>query len=227
MDFLRQLNLAPPETLAAVPVTIIGCGAIGSFAALAMAKSGFSKFTLYDADDVAAHNLPVQFFRRADLGKPKADVTAEMIRDFGGATVTAHARHFEESDSAERGIAILATDTIASRAMAYHALLASGIDALIDARMGAEVLRALYVPMNVESWRKRYEAELHPSEESEQAPCTARSIIYTVLGAASVIANMAKRHAMRQALPPEVVMDFKTFESFVFVNPDAQAADSH
>ena len=38
MDFLRQLDLVPPEALE-TPVAVVGCGGIGSFAALALANT--------------------------------------------------------------------------------------------------------------------------------------------------------------------------------------------
>src|SRR3989304_1851615 len=83
MDFLRQLELVPPEALE-TPVAVVGCGGIGSFAALALAKMGCRHLTLYDDDKVEEHNLPNQLYRPADVGRPKAEALAEIVRAFTG-----------------------------------------------------------------------------------------------------------------------------------------------
>ena len=69
--FLRQQDLCPVQALQDLHVTMVGCGAVGSFTALALSKMGVGSMTLYDPDTVEVHNLPVQMFTNADLGRPK------------------------------------------------------------------------------------------------------------------------------------------------------------
>ena len=70
--YVRQSDIINPEVLG-TPVHIIGAGAIGSCAALALAKIGFKDFTVYDFDSVELHNLPNQMYRAKDIGKPKVE----------------------------------------------------------------------------------------------------------------------------------------------------------
>src|SRR5207244_2270936 len=70
--FWRQLDLLPLERLD-VPVTVIGAGAVGSFVTLTLAKMGLRDLTVFDDDVVDVHNLPNQFYRLTDLGRPKVE----------------------------------------------------------------------------------------------------------------------------------------------------------
>ena len=86
--FHRQLDLLDLK-LSSTPITIIGAGATGSFTALTLAKMGFSELTVFDFDTVEEHNLPNQFYRTSDLGKPKVLALQEIIRDFEGIEIKA------------------------------------------------------------------------------------------------------------------------------------------
>jgi len=69
--YIRQQELVDQERLSDLKVTIIGCGAVGSFSALSLCKMGVKHLTLIDPDTVNSENLPNQFFRECDLGKKK------------------------------------------------------------------------------------------------------------------------------------------------------------
>lgn len=53
------------------PVVIAGTGAVGSCVARLLATMGAPHITLVDFDTIEAHNLGTQFFREADLHRPK------------------------------------------------------------------------------------------------------------------------------------------------------------
>ena len=82
MELLRQLDLVKPEALE-TPVHLVGCGGIGSFVALALAKLGCPHLCLYDDDRVEEHNVPNQLFRLSDVGRPKVEALAEVLRFSG------------------------------------------------------------------------------------------------------------------------------------------------
>ncbi|MEK6569249.1 MAG: ThiF family adenylyltransferase, partial [candidate division NC10 bacterium] len=88
MDLSRQIDLVEPEALE-IPVTMIGCGGIGSFSALALAKMGCVHLTVYDDDRVEEHNIPNQLYRLSDVGQLKVICLAEIIKDFTGTGVDA------------------------------------------------------------------------------------------------------------------------------------------
>jgi molybdopterin/thiamine biosynthesis adenylyltransferase len=62
-------------------VLIAGAGNIGSHLAPLMARAGARLLRIVDRDVVEAKNLTNQDFRRQDIGRPKAEVLAERIRE--------------------------------------------------------------------------------------------------------------------------------------------------
>lgn len=61
-------------------VLVVGCGALGSVAALYLAGSGVGEIGLVDFDTVDLSNLQRQLpYRFSDVGRPKADVLAESV----------------------------------------------------------------------------------------------------------------------------------------------------
>ena len=70
------------DRLAAAHVAVFGLGGVGSFCAEALARSGIGALTLVDDDTVAESNLNRQLIAlHSTLGRPKAEVMAERIRD--------------------------------------------------------------------------------------------------------------------------------------------------
>ena len=70
------------DRLAAAHVAVFGLGGVGSFCAEALARSGVGALTLVDDDTVAESNLNRQLIAlHSTLGRPKAEVMAERIRD--------------------------------------------------------------------------------------------------------------------------------------------------
>src|SRR5688572_9763698 len=112
VDYWRQLDLVTPEQLR-TPVTIVGAGGIGSPVALALAKMGCREIRLYDPDTIEPHNLPNQLYRLRDVGRPKVEALAEILREYTEVTVSAH---LERVDGQRLdGIVISAVDSMASR----------------------------------------------------------------------------------------------------------------
>lgn len=63
-------------------VAVFGLGGVGSFCAEALARAGVGALTLVDDDTVAESNLNRQLVAlRSTLGRPKAQVMADRIRD--------------------------------------------------------------------------------------------------------------------------------------------------
>ena len=67
MDLSKSYEYFQPEKLTD-RVHIIGCGSVGSTVAENLARSGVTKFTLWDFDVVEPHNLANQMFREKDVG---------------------------------------------------------------------------------------------------------------------------------------------------------------
>lgn len=63
-------------------VTIIGLGAVGSYAAEALARAGVGSFRLVDHDRVHASNINRQLFAlHSTIGKDKTDVACKRLKD--------------------------------------------------------------------------------------------------------------------------------------------------
>ena len=76
------LGEAALARLAAARVLVCGLGGVGSFAVEALARAGVGHLRLVDHDGVGPSNLNRQLFAlRSTLGRPKAEVAAERVRD--------------------------------------------------------------------------------------------------------------------------------------------------
>ena len=115
--------------LKASSVLIVGVGGVGSYAAEAVARAGVGNVTLMDGDSVQPSNLNRQLVAlTSTIGKNKAEVMAERIRDIDPDTnVTALARFYEENDSLDLTDFDWVIDAIDS-VIAKTALIKTSID---------------------------------------------------------------------------------------------------
>ncbi len=79
------------EKLRHATVMVVGCGAVGSFAIEALARSGVGHLIVVDNDTVAASNINRQLFALdSTVNMPKVDVAVARIHDINpGIAVTA------------------------------------------------------------------------------------------------------------------------------------------
>ena len=205
--YTRQLELLKDEKLD-TPITIIGCGAVGSFTLLALSKMGCRRLAVYDDDIVSEHNLPNQFFRERDVGQLKVKAMQEIVQQFHGLEIEAHDRRWQNADSA-KGIVISAVDGMDARQIIWRTVKNQfAVDLYIDSRMGAQVA-LLYScrPLDPDDIRD-YEQTLHPASEALRERCTARSIMYTVLCLSGHICRLVKRRLMNETVERRQVFDF-------------------
>ncbi|MBQ7412827.1 MAG: tRNA threonylcarbamoyladenosine dehydratase [Alphaproteobacteria bacterium] len=84
-QFQRTELLFGPQGLARLreaSVTIVGCGAVGSFAIEALARSGVGHLTLIDGDTVSLSNINRQLCAlHSTIGRFKVDVLKHRIKD--------------------------------------------------------------------------------------------------------------------------------------------------
>jgi molybdopterin/thiamine biosynthesis adenylyltransferase len=209
--YIRQQELVDQKRLANLKVTIIGCGAVGSFTALSLCKMGAQLLTLIDPDTVSIENLPNQFFREADLGKKKVEACAKMLQQFDGQIqVNTLARPFIKQ-KLEADIAISSVDSVDVRKRIWTSVVPhKKIKLLIDPRMAAHVIQVYTATLGDPSSIKAYEATLIDETEAMQDRCTARSIIYTVLPVAALICRQVAAFANGEWLEPAITLDLKT-----------------
>ncbi len=209
VDFLRQIDLVRPEALE-VPVHLVGCGGIGSFAALALGKLGCPRLHLYDDDRVEEHNMPNQLFRVADIGRPKVEALAEILETFTGTRPQAHQRRIEGERL--QGIVVSGVDSMFARKTLWQKTVRhrAGIPLYLDGRIGAEVCRLYSIrPADPDDVRF-YERSLYDDSQAEPVSCTAGTIIYTGFAVASLVADQVKKFATGEAIAREILCDLKT-----------------
>jgi molybdopterin/thiamine biosynthesis adenylyltransferase len=203
--FWRQLDLCPPDKLT-FPITVIGAGAIGSATVVTLAKMGCSDITVWDEDVLADHNVPNQMCLLDRVGQPKVDALAELVEMLTGVKIKPVSSNYRGQRL--EGVVISAVDSMTARQLIWKSVkLKKSVTLFIDARMGAEILR-LYTlrPTDLDAC-EFFEGNLYGSDEAEQLPCSARSIIYCPAVAGALIAAQVKAFAVGEPVQREVLFD--------------------
>lgn len=211
----RQLSLIPMSTLG-VPVTIIGCGAIGSFLALSLAKMGITDITVYDHDKVSVENMSNQFFRFKDIGVYKTLALQHLVRDFTGVTIKAHATKFTPTHMhGLKGILVVAVDTMAARRMVFEATASqyNSLSYMIDPRMSAEFFTQFCINPHEAKDRLTYSKNLFSDDDAVPTPCTAKSTVYTATLAAGVVVKTIKNIILKEPYPRQTHWDINKVEN--------------
>lgn len=192
----RQADIIPCDVAARTPVTIVGAGAIGSWVAMLLAKSGFTNLTVYDHDTVDAVNMSSQGYRFKDIGKAKVYALKDMLDDCVPTPLDAN-RFIPTKWSLNThaaGILVLAVDDMAARKDIYNGVKRGMFMTthVIDTRMGAEVAMLYTTKPHSEDW---YEKTLYSNEDSVQERCTAKATIYTACALSSMVVQTIKQVA--------------------------------
>lgn len=184
-EFSRQDGIFAPDNYNQYGITIIGCGAVGSFIGINLAKLGMSKFTLYDNDKVEKHNLPNQFFKNTDINKWKVKALHREMTEYAPTKkieIMSHPKKFNpKSKIIKNRIVYSCVDSMKSRMIIFEKALKDGVQLLIDTRMGGQIFEIYTVDLTDEKSIKRYADSLHDDKDSVQERCSERSIIYNVL----------------------------------------------
>jgi len=203
----RQQEICPPDKLP--PVTIIGCGGIGSRTAEVLAAMGIPKLELWDADEVEEANLGPQLYHGQQLGTKKASALAANILRYNQPALSLHQERYTAQPL--QGIVVLAVDSLAERKRIYGVILRRypSVQLLIDARMGWELGKVYVVPMKDEWSKEEFAASLEriPME----VPCSARAVAYNVFGLAAWIAAAIKSYSLGQSYPWRITVDYKAW----------------
>ena len=70
------------EKLANKHITIVGCGGVGGYTTVMLARAGVERFTLIDFDDVTPSNINRQIVAyNSTIGRKKVEVLKEMLID--------------------------------------------------------------------------------------------------------------------------------------------------
>jgi hypothetical protein len=211
-SFLRHQDYVSQEHLN-YTVNIIGCGATGSNLAMILARMGYKKFRLWDADVVEDHNLPNQAYFAKHIGMPKAEALSELITEFNPTAKIEFYTEFFTEDDAEKldDIVVMALDNMYGRRMLGE-IIKGNIDILyaIETRIGFDFAELnILDPLNVEHCNEWLNA-LKSDDEVEQGPCGMRICATTVHTVTAAACHFMCRHAYtiakrEQWIPPKKV----------------------
>lgn len=143
--FIRTRALLGTEgmrRLREASVAVFGVGGVGSFCAEALARAGVGGLLLVDGDVVAESNLNRQLVAlRSTLGRAKAEVMAERIRDINpfcdvrAKTLFYLPENAEEVDFSGFSYVVDAVDTVAAKLLIVVRAKAAGVPVISS--MGA------------------------------------------------------------------------------------------
>ena len=112
-------------------VMVVGCGAVGSFAAEALARTGIGHIILVDFDRVEESNINRQLYALdSTIGRSKVSVAASRIQDINPDIMVESLEIFFDSStviSVRPDYIIDARDTVESKVALYHWASSRGI----------------------------------------------------------------------------------------------------
>lgn len=215
----RQLSIINSDKIQNQKIYIIGCGAIGSFAALELAKMGATKIEVWDNDIVSIENMSNQFFRFSDIGKNKAKALFDLVKDFTNVEIKFHETLFESGTGChsffndEDAIIISAVDSMKVRKLIADEIttndLQDQVKYIIDPRMSAEAYLQFACETKIEKSIANYEKSLYSDESAVAERCTAKSTIYTATLAAGLVVKTVKNMIMGEAWPKNIQWNIK------------------
>ncbi|MCC7173500.1 MAG: ThiF family adenylyltransferase [Planctomycetes bacterium] len=208
--YLRQQDVVDADKLANLQVTLIGLGSIGSVTGLYLAKMGVCNLTCFDADVVDVHNVSNQAYGISDVRLLKADAFSILVENQTGVLPNTICMQYD--GRALSGVVISAVDSMKSRETIWKSVREQPqVQLYIDARMGLETLVVHAVRPQVREDRIVYSQTICNDSDALQEPCTARTVCYTPLMAASILCNLVKRYVNDESIPKRVVLDLTTF----------------
>lgn len=168
-------------------ISIVGCGATGSWVALSLAKMGIENVALYDFDEVEEHNLPNQAFGKEYIGWNKAAAMEDIIEKQTGLQYEVFNRKVTKEKLGN--IVFLLVDSMKAREEIFNNCTLNPLnDLVIETRL---MLRGGYLHViNTKDFQQigRFKETLYSDDEAEVSAC-GHSL--TLGCTAQMMANMA------------------------------------
>jgi hypothetical protein len=195
---------------------IIGCGAIGSSAAMQLARMNASHFSLYDPDIVEEHNIGIQQYNYDDVDEPKVDALKKHILSINKkAVVNVHQGKLNEwyaQRGGEKEIAVLGVDSMSARLDCLKVLMMYRKEKvfpelLIDGRMGSEHYQQYsFISPTIRNYMKTW----YDDDQGDPEPCSARGTSYCGNMSGSFIVNAIRKYLTKQPMETEISFNFPT-----------------
>jgi len=182
LNFSQQDDVFDPNS--AQPVTVIGAGSVGSQLVAMLAKIGCREITVWDADDVESHNIPMSAYQLSDLGKPKVAALQALVEAQSGVRITAIPRMYAGENLV--GTVVACVDSMESRMLLWDRLRDNpNVDVFVDTRIDTEFVAVYAVAPCDKGSCDAYGKLLYPSSLAARPTCGRHGIVYVTSVAAS------------------------------------------
>lgn len=208
-QFRRQSGLLNVEEIQQLTVMLVGTGSLGSFSALMLAKLGVENFILIDPDQVEEHNLPMQFYKKSQLGEHKAQALRDLLGEFEGVNAIAITDKFSRVQLRHSDVNVLisAVDNMKTRKQIWNAFKRERVDLFIDVRAGGNVSEVYTVKKDDNKAYEFYENNLFDDKEGQNLPCTERMTTYTAGIIGSLTASTVAQYVNGNNTPVQRIID--------------------
>lgn len=190
--YARHLGIFNPHDVKA-SATIVGCGAIGSWVAVGLAKMGLKRLTLYDFDEVEVENVPIQCFGKEAIGLNKAVATKSFASSMCPEETDIETFGKWEKQKIATPIVVSAPDSLEVRKAIFESVrLDPKIKILVDARIGGQYVKIYAIDPSEMDDLDEYEKSFKSMEGSE-LPCTERGVIDVSLFASALLIRVIRK----------------------------------
>ena len=191
---------------------ILGCGAIGSSAAIQLARMGAERFHLYDRDKVEDVNIGVSQYTINDIDGQKVDaLKGHLLNISRELIIDAHSGDFETFFYEDHNdIVILGFDSMQSRLEAVTTICSNPVTkpiCIIDGRMGAEHYQQYILSKPTLA---KYKKVWYPDEHGDEEPCNAKATSYCSNMSGSFIANSVRKYITNAPMNSNFSFHFPT-----------------
>jgi len=212
--YTRSVDIFNPDK--AKPVSIIGCGSIGSFVALTLAKMGVQSFHLFDGDTVGEENIGCQNFGWEHLNKSKVEAVKDTIisnSPVKAENIYCHNEFVTNDTRLPKIITVLGLDSMAARQLIWHKLK-NKVPLIVDGRIGGQVVRVFSV-LPTEEYAEYYEKYFVNDEDAYELPCTQKNVAYVANIVQAIIGRMVRNFVEFGKVEKEIGIDMATFVNYV------------
>lgn len=179
-------------------VTLAGCGGIGSWLGLLLARTNIGYLSLFDNDRVETGNLSGQLFSTDMIGTLKVYAVTNTIRDFSDYyRISNYDHRFEGYDDAN-DIMMCGFDNMEARKTYFQVWKAHVLEAsdksqclLLDGRLSAECLQVYCIQGDDDSAIQYYENHcLFNDDEADATVCSYKQTSFMASMIASMMVNV-------------------------------------
>lgn len=191
MEMLRQLKYFDPHKHKNIPIDIIGLGAVGSYVAWFLSKTGMENITFWDDDIIVDHNIPNQCFLTSHKDFQKVQAAKDMVNLGSGCIPNIQAKKVVKGGEFKFGkVVFLLVDSMSARKEIWDEFLKFklGTELVVETRMSVDICRVFSINPCNQNHINKWEGTLYSDDESAESLCGATESIVTM---ASITASMA------------------------------------